>query len=56
MTKKLFLQAVIKYLAGVVLLGALIFLPAGGLPGKYLPESAAAVLYEAIQRHWEVEP
>ena len=31
-------------------------LPAGGLPGKYLPESAAAVLFEAILRHWEVEP
>lgn len=34
----------------------LILLPAGGLPGKYLPESAADVLFEAIQRHWEVEP
>ena len=31
MTKKLFLQAVCKYLAGVVLLGLLIFLPAGTL-------------------------
>nr|MCR5551749.1 hypothetical protein [Oscillospiraceae bacterium] len=31
-------------------------LPAGGLPGKYLSESAAAVLFEAILRHWEVEP
>ena len=31
MTKKLFLQALIKYLAGVVLLGLLIFLPAGTL-------------------------
>ena len=30
--------------------------PAGGLPGKYLPEAAAAVLFAAIQRHWEVEP
>ena len=31
MTKKLFAQAVCKYLAGVVLLGLLIFLPAGTL-------------------------
>ena len=31
MTKTLFFQAIIKYLAGVVLLGALIFLPAGTL-------------------------
>ena len=31
MTKKLFVQAIIKYLAGVVLLGLLIFLPAGTL-------------------------
>ncbi len=31
MTKKLFIQAVVKYLAGIVLLGALIFLPAGTL-------------------------
>ena len=31
MTKKLFAQAVCKYLAGVVLLGILIFLPAGTL-------------------------
>ena len=31
MTKKLFVQAIVKYLAGVVLLGLLIFLPAGTL-------------------------
>ncbi|MBQ3482069.1 MAG: isoprenylcysteine carboxylmethyltransferase family protein [Oscillospiraceae bacterium] len=31
MTKKLFVQALAKYLAGVVLLGVLIFLPAGTL-------------------------
>ncbi len=31
MTKKLFIQAIVKYLAGVVLLGLLIFLPAGTL-------------------------
>ena len=31
MTKKLFVQAIVKYLAGVVLLGALLFLPAGTL-------------------------
>ena len=31
MTKKLFVQAIVKYLAGVVLLGVLIFLPAGTL-------------------------
>ena len=31
MTKKLFVQAIVKFLAGVVLLGALIFLPAGTL-------------------------
>ncbi len=31
MTKKLFLQAIVKYFAGVVLLGVLIFLPAGTL-------------------------
>ncbi len=31
MTKKLFIQALVKYLAGVVLLGALIFVPAGSL-------------------------
>jgi protein-S-isoprenylcysteine O-methyltransferase Ste14 len=31
MTKKLFIHAVVKYLAGIVLLGALIFLPAGTL-------------------------
>ena len=31
MTKKLFIQALVKYLAGVVLLGLLIFLPAGTL-------------------------
>ena len=31
MTKKLLLQALIKYVSGVVLLGALIFLPAGTL-------------------------
>ena len=31
MTKKLFIQALVKYLAGVVLLGVLIFLPAGTL-------------------------
>ena len=31
MTKKLFIQAIVKYLAGVVLLGVLIFLPAGTL-------------------------
>ena len=29
MTKKLFVQAIVKYLAGIVLLGILIFLPAG---------------------------
>ena len=31
MTKKLFFQALIKYLSGVILLGALLFLPAGTL-------------------------
>ncbi len=31
MTKKLFIQALVKYLAGIVLLGLLIFLPAGTL-------------------------
>ena len=31
MTKKLLIQAIVKYLAGVVLLGVLIFLPAGTL-------------------------
>ena len=31
MTKKLFVQAIVKYLSGVVLLGVLIFLPAGTL-------------------------
>ena len=31
MTRKLFVQAIVKYLAGVVLLGLLIFLPAGTL-------------------------
>ena len=31
MTKKLFVQAITKYLAGVVLLGLLLFLPAGTL-------------------------
>ena len=31
MTKKLFFQAVVKYLAGVALLGVLLFLPAGTL-------------------------
>ena len=31
MTKNLFVQAIVKYLAGVVLLGLLIFLPAGTL-------------------------
>ena len=31
MTKKLFVQAIVKYLAGVMLLGLLIFLPAGTL-------------------------
>ena len=31
MTKKLFVQAIVKYLAGIVLLGLLIFLPAGTL-------------------------
>ena len=31
MTKKLFVQAIVKYLAGVLLLGALLFLPAGTL-------------------------
>ena len=31
MTKKLFVQAIVKYLAGVALLGLLIFLPAGTL-------------------------
>ena len=31
MTKKLFVKAVCKYLAGVVLLGLLLFLPAGTL-------------------------
>ena len=31
MTKKLFVQAIVKYLGGVVLLGLLIFLPAGTL-------------------------
>ena len=31
MTKKLFIQALVKYLAGVVLLGALLFVPAGTL-------------------------
>ena len=29
MTKKLFIQAIIKFIAGVVLVGVLIFLPAG---------------------------
>lgn len=29
MTKKLFVQAIVKYLAGIVLLGILVFLPAG---------------------------
>jgi len=38
MTKKLFFQAVIKYLCGVLLVGALVFLPAGGFdyPGGWL--------------------
>ena len=31
MTKKLFFEAVIKYLCGVILVGALVFLPAGSL-------------------------
>ena len=31
MTKKLFFQALVKYLSGVILLGALLFLPAGTL-------------------------
>ena len=31
MTKKLFFEAVIKYLCGVILVGALLFLPAGSL-------------------------
>lgn len=29
MTKKLFIQVMVKYLAGVILVGVLIFLPAG---------------------------
>jgi len=31
MTGRLFLQAIIKFLAGVILVGLLIFLPAGSL-------------------------
>ena len=34
MNKKLFLEAIVKYLLGVILVGALIFLPAGTL--KYV--------------------
>ena len=38
MTKKLFLSALVKFSAGVILVGALIFLPAGTLhfPGAWL--------------------
>ena len=35
MTVKLFIQAILKFLLGVLLVGVLIFLPAGSLDGRY---------------------